>query len=41
MILTYKVRLEPNNKQAGKLKQFAGAARLCLQLDIGKRKRSL
>lgn len=27
MVLTYKVRLEPNNKQAGKFRQFAGAAR--------------
>lgn len=27
MIKTYKVRLEPNNKQAGKFRQFAGAAR--------------
>ena len=27
MILTYKTRLEPNNKQAQKFKQFAGAAR--------------
>ena len=27
MTLTYKVRLEPNNKQVGKFRQFAGAAR--------------
>ena len=27
MVLTYRVRLEPNNKQAGKFRQFAGAAR--------------
>ena len=27
MVLTYKVRLEPNNKQVGKFRQFAGAAR--------------
>lgn len=27
MILTYKVRLEPNNKQHARMLQFAGAAR--------------
>ena len=27
MILTYKTRLEPNDKQAQKFKEFAGAAR--------------
>ena len=38
MIKTYKVRLEPNNKQAQKLKQFAGAARYAYNWAIAKEK---
>ena len=38
MILTYKVRLEPNNKQAGKFRQFAGAARYAYNWAIAKEK---
>lgn len=38
MILTYKVRLEPNNKQAGKLKQFAGAARYAYNWALAQEK---
>ena len=38
MILTYKVRLEPNNKQAQKLKQFAGAARYAYNWALAKEK---
>ena len=38
MILDYKVRLEPNNKQAQKLKQFAGAARYAYNWAIAKEK---
>lgn len=36
MILTYKVRLEPNNKQAQKLRQFAGAARYAYNWALAK-----
>lgn len=36
MILSYKVRLEPNNKQAQKFKQFAGAARYAYNWAIAK-----
>lgn len=38
MILSYKTRLEPNNKQAQKLKQFAGAARYAYNWAIAKEK---
>ena len=38
MILSYKTRLEPNNKQAGKFKQFAGAARYAYNWAIAKEK---
>lgn len=38
MILTYKTRLEPNNKQAEKFKQFAGAARYAYNWAIAKEK---
>lgn len=38
MILTYKTRLEPNNKQAGKLKQFAGAARYAYNWALAQEK---
>lgn len=36
MILTYKTRLEPNNKQAQKLRQFAGAARYASNWTLAK-----
>lgn len=38
MILSYKTRLEPNNKQAQKLKQFAGAARYAYNWALAKEK---
>ena len=38
MILSYKTRLEPNDKQAGKFKQFAGAARYAYNWAIAKEK---
>lgn len=38
MIKSYKVRLEPNNKQAGKLKQFAGAARYAYNWALAQEK---
>ena len=38
MILSYKTRLEPNNKQAQKFKQFAGAARYAYNWAIAKEK---
>ena len=38
MILTYKVRLEPNNKQAQKLRQFAGAARYAYNWALAQEK---
>lgn len=38
MILSYKTRLEPNNKQAWKFKQFAGAARYAYNWAIAKEK---
>lgn len=38
MILTYKVRLEPNNKQAGKFRQFAGAARYAYNWALAQEK---
>ena len=38
MIKTYKVRLEPNNKQAQKFKQFAGAARYAYNWALTKEK---
>nr|DAR64653.1 MAG TPA: endonuclease [Caudoviricetes sp.] len=38
MILTYKTRLEPNNKQAGKFKQFVGAARYAYNWAVSKEK---
>ena len=38
MILNYKTRLEPNNKQAQKFKQFAGAARYAYNWAIAKEK---
>jgi len=38
MILSYKTRLEPNNKQAQKFKQFAGAARYAYNWAITKEK---
>ena len=38
MILSYKTRLEPNNRQAGKFKQFAGAARYAYNWAIAKEK---
>lgn len=38
MILTYKTRLEPNNKQAQKFKQFAGAARYAYNWALAKEK---
>lgn len=38
MILSYKTRLEPNNKQARKFKQFAGAARYAYNWAIVKEK---
>lgn len=38
MILTYKTRLEPNNKQAQKFKQFAGAARYAYNWALSKEK---
>lgn len=40
MILSYKTRLEPNNKQAQKLKQFAGAARYAYNWALAKEKES-
>ena len=36
MILTYKTRLEPNNKQAQKFRQFAGAARYAYNWALAK-----
>ena len=36
MIKSYKVRLEPNNKQARKFKQFAGAARYAYNWALAK-----
>lgn len=38
MILTYKTRLEPNNKQARKFKEFAGAARYAYNWALAKEK---
>ena len=38
MIKTYKVRLEPNNKQAGKFRQFAGAARFAYNWALEREK---
>ena len=38
MITTYKTRLEPNNKQAQKLRQFAGAARYAYNWTLAKEK---
>ena len=38
MLLSYKTRLEPNNKQAAKFKQFAGAARYAYNWAIAKEK---
>ena len=38
MILSYKTRLEPNNKQAQKFRQFAGAARYAYNWAIAKEK---
>ena len=38
MILTYKTRLEPNNKQASKFRQFAGAARYAYNWALAKEK---
>ena len=38
MILTYKTRLEPNNKQAQKFKEFAGAARYAYNWALAKEK---
>ena len=38
MILTYKTRLEPNNKQAQKFKEFAGAARYAYNWALTKEK---
>ena len=40
MILSYKTRLEPNNKQAQKFKQFAGAARYAYNWALAKEKES-
>ena len=40
MILSYKTRLEPNDKQAGKFKQFAGAARYAYNWAIAKEKKA-
>lgn len=38
MIKSYKVRLEPNNKQAQKFKQFAGAARYAYNWALAQEK---
>lgn len=38
MIMNYKTRLEPNNKQASKFKQFAGAARYAYNWALAKEK---
>ena len=38
MILTYKVRLEPNNKQAQKLRQYAGTARYAYNWALAQEK---
>ena len=38
MILTYKTRLEPNDKQAQKFKEFAGAARYAYNWALAKEK---
>lgn len=38
MLLSYKTRLEPNNKQARKFKQFAGATRYAYNWAIAKEK---
>ena len=40
MILTYKTRLEPNDKQARKFKEFAGAARYAYNWALAKEKES-
>ena len=40
MLLSYKTRLEPNNRQARKFKQFAGAARYAYNWAIAKEKES-
>ena len=40
MILTYKVRLEPNNKQHARMLQFAGAARYAYNWALAQEKQA-